>query len=690
MQVANMYETVNDLSPLPSPQEESAPDFPKNDLERDVLPFLLQAQDMMAKLESRVVELETDLFNIHKKYERDRHDWMVGLSQKDQYIHHMASKMDRSEFNTKQVIVLLDECLTSSKSSQDLQQSSHLALCLNYLRNTMAPSSANPSTDDEDELEPGQLERRQAFAMQWKEPPDLASLDDDFKSSPPSLTTTLSMDATTLSDTVRSSFSSPLVMAKDLPPSHLPLTAQPTSSLHHCHNCQQLLAQLDQQIEQRAYLKRDLDAMASTVTEQEQMQQSMDRAHHALVEDVQDITNALFATLNQMVMDEMADHDQLLILNRSLQGNLAGVVQAWEQRDQRLKYLKALLVDLDASLHLYQPLTASSDDDEPDDVDLITSPSLSNQLLPASAPCASESTQSLHQRFTGLLVQDQDRRSTVRLDGVSFIDFQHHLKAIKAQQQTTSPPTSTTPRPLMTTAFMKHVLAEDIEPCLFQTQQSWWKSPWFKRRLMDAIASNQCEIQQAVPNLYTTTMNTTNTSASSASTAQSLSSEASMPPTTKCTCCGRLRVCEYKMRLACSTAQQQPAADPALSSPWLPIDRFCRDRLVAVCDFYTFLTQLGVSMKQTPVLVLFKQALYYRRNIALAKVGSIGLFPTPADPMRTSYPFHASKRQSLHQRRRSAKRESIVLDHASSETSSIVSVSDIQGLDGTDQVVIVH
>ena len=41
--------------------DDSASLFEQEFTEQDVLPFLLQAQDIISKLESRVVELETDL-----------------------------------------------------------------------------------------------------------------------------------------------------------------------------------------------------------------------------------------------------------------------------------------------------------------------------------------------------------------------------------------------------------------------------------------------------------------------------------------------------------------------------------------------------------------------------------------------------------------------------------------------------
>lgn len=42
-------------------QDESSSLFEQEFTEQDVLPFLLQAQDIISKLESRVVELEHDL-----------------------------------------------------------------------------------------------------------------------------------------------------------------------------------------------------------------------------------------------------------------------------------------------------------------------------------------------------------------------------------------------------------------------------------------------------------------------------------------------------------------------------------------------------------------------------------------------------------------------------------------------------
>jgi hypothetical protein len=59
--------TSEDLLVLEHREEDATSLFEQEFSEQDVLPFLLQAQDIISKLESRVVELENDLFvcNFH-------------------------------------------------------------------------------------------------------------------------------------------------------------------------------------------------------------------------------------------------------------------------------------------------------------------------------------------------------------------------------------------------------------------------------------------------------------------------------------------------------------------------------------------------------------------------------------------------------------------------------------------------
>ncbi|ORZ20295.1 hypothetical protein BCR42DRAFT_205427 [Absidia repens] len=805
MELANAYATATDLPPL-SPQDAPLDDLQFTDeefTEADVLPFLLQAQDIIAKLESRVVELETDLSSIHRKYEHDRHDWLVGLSQKDQFIHHLSSKLQKQEFNGKQAIVLLNDCISNTTGEGDIDVTSTLSLCLSYLRNT-GNKTTNMGDEEDFELEEGELERRQAAANEWKQCPPAPSLststtwqpvnlmdgldspshgnsidgsdssrvdtdssatnilhainNDDVLSSNTSISSmtriqsedSAAMNSTTPATTVTAINDNDdddlrLHPHQHQHQQHRPLSSRPQlmtttpASMDHCANCRQLLTQLDQQIEQKAYLKRDLGALASALAEEEQVRESVEQSRLDLVDDIQEITTSLFGSLNQVVMDEVTEREGLLRLNRELDGALVNVLQSWDVRDQRLKEMKELLVDLDASAHqtatTERPLALGQGVDEcgPASHLSLYQPTRHTHTLSSLSGALLDETLSLS--------SSSYDKTTIRLDGVNFREFQGHLKALtnSISSSKASPSSATTTAKatsasgnqyLPSSPFMKRVVAEDVEPCLFQNNgTSWWKSPWFKRKLMDAIANNNCEIQHAVRpvphSAGMTTQTTTTLSSSSTSSSCTLPSVASidmpMPPKTKCTCCGLLRVCEFKMRLHLPTAatttsttssfmskmtlqKQQQQQQQQQQQPWLPIDRFCRDRLVAVCDFYGFLSHLPQAVTQnTPVLVMFKQSLIFRRKMAMAKVGSVALFTSSSSSSSPSAAGDynlmeglrsASWRQStsVKRRSRSSKRESIVLDHSGngSDTGSVVSLSDIQGLDGTSQIMIVH
>ncbi|CAO3592413.1 unnamed protein product [Absidia cylindrospora] len=784
MELANAYATATDLPPL-SPHNAPVDDLQFTDeefTEADVLPFLLQAQDIIAKLESRVVELETNLSSIHRKYEHDRHDWL--------------------EFNGKQAIVLLNDCINNTTGEGDINVTSTLSLCLSYLRNT-GNKTTNMSEEEDFELEEGELERRQAAANEWKQCQPTPSLSTSTTWQPVNLmdgldspshgnsidgsdssrvdtdsSTTNILHATNNGDVLSSNTSissmtriqsdDSAAMTSTTPATtvtaindndddddlhlqqhqqqqHRPLSSRPQlmtttpASMDHCANCRQLLTQLDQQIEQKAYLKRDLGALASALAEEEQVRESVEQSRLDLVDDIQEITTSLFGSLNQVVMDEVTEREGLLRLNRELDGALVNVLQSWDMRDQRLKEMKELLVDLDASAHqtttTERPLALGQGVDEcgPASHLSLYQPTRHSHTLSSLSGALLDETLSLS--------SSSYDKTTIRLDGVNFSEFQGHLKALTnsissskaspSSATTTTKPTSVSGNQyLPSSPFMKRVVAEDVEPCLFQNNgTSWWKSPWFKRKLMDAIANNNCEIQHAVRpvphSTGMTTQTTTTLSSSSTSSSCTLPSVASvdmpMPPKTKCTCCGLLRVCEFKMRLHLPTASTTTSATSSFMSkmtlqkqqqqqqqqqqqPWLPIDRFCRDRLVAVCDFYGFLSHLPQAVSQnTPVLVMFKQSLIFRRKMAMAKVGSVALFTSSSSSSSSSAAGDynlmeglrsASWRQStsVKRRSRSSKRESIVLDHSGngSDTGSVVSLSDIQGLDGTSQIMIVH
>ncbi|KAI8141907.1 hypothetical protein BJV82DRAFT_617920 [Fennellomyces sp. T-0311] len=688
--------------------------------EEDVLPFLLQAQDIIAKLETRVLDLETDLSTIHRKYEHDRHDWLVGLSQKDQYIHHLSKKLQKLEFNSKEAIVLLSDFAAGEPG-----QENNVNLALNFLR--QAQQTATPTADSQmdfsddaaEDLEEGELERRAAAASEWRKQDEYAvppaasfrvspwthhseqpvNLMEGLESSVDGSEISRHTDGDSLQAGGTGTFSTTTSVSsmtrmpssdgepiqqhqlRSTPPGGHQDVALPSDGSF-CGNCRQLLAQLDQQIEQKAYMKRDLSSLASALSEEEQLRFSIEQVKDSLEEDIQEVTASLFRTLNSVLMDEVNDRDGLVRLDRETGGKLSSVLQAWDTREERLRDIKEQLVDLDAAVNQSTTATERLGRYRQDDFDasaiLPRSRMMRHSSLRLSSPTSPLVPLSEDESLSHLLPN-----RTIRIDGLVFDEFQEHIKALSTSPQLTMP----------ATPFMKRVVAEDVEPCLFQSAgSSWWKSPWFKRKLTDAIVANRCDIQTWNSNSLSSAFSssassspaTSHISTSSASGTPTLQQPSPSAPKTKCTCCGVLRICEYRMRLhgapAQTTKQQQKPA------PWLPIDRFCRDRIVAVCDFYSFMSHLRQGLMQSsPVLHMFKQCLHFRRRMGLAKVGSMGLFDD--EPLRP-------RLQASSKRRSRSKRESLVLEHSGygsgSDSGSVVSVTDVQGLQGTGQIVIVH
>ncbi|RCH77552.1 hypothetical protein CU098_006431, partial [Rhizopus stolonifer] len=92
-------------------------------------------------------------------------EWLVGLSQKDQYIAYLSSKLQKAEFNNKETIVLLSDFMTTNTLDENIK--STITLCLNYLRQTEPSEPQHKITVDssDDDLEEGELERRQAATV---------------------------------------------------------------------------------------------------------------------------------------------------------------------------------------------------------------------------------------------------------------------------------------------------------------------------------------------------------------------------------------------------------------------------------------------------------------------------------------------------------------------------------------------
>ncbi|KAF0354911.1 guanyl-nucleotide exchange factor sec2 [Gigaspora margarita] len=723
------------------------------------LPLMLQAQDLVSKLESRVVELENDLENINEMHEQERNQLLQELGEKDEYIHDLKTKNSRLEYGARETILILvraveiikaqnlkdddkdddvnkddDDDNATAVESTDLEGQflDSINLCLNYLKSaqnnlnnrkftknsslsvtlrndsTLLSSPNNDSNykvgfvipqlipvlnnvvkninnnddltndicvnnnrlvhhdnsrrdsicgsqislDDIPDLDEYDLDGSEDIADFDalfsddddndedinNDTDDLTSVDNDHNNNNDndnddltSIDNSLTDDEYIKPDDHLSNFENHEITEEpeeidydddDLISNDI---LRPSSSVsksdNFCSSCNTLLAQVDQHIEERAYLKRDLSALAISLAEEKALCVKIQSNKESLEQEIDDWINGMFVKINQMVFDEATTCEELESLNRETKGKLNNILKSSGNRQDRLREMKSLLVHLD-SIKQRQAV-----------------PSLNTSLLNRNSVLHRSLSNSLvnNQRFTksfdhlfstknpfdNIMLFKEKR---LYIDGIIFEEFQDYVKSFV----NSVPPTSSTP----THPFMKRCMNEDIHPCLFEGSAGW-KSPFYKRRLLDAIMKNQCEIQM----IYSSFSSSVSTSSSvtqvnSPIDTQSNYDDPSPAPKLKCGLCGHLRSCDFHMKISDSDITVPPSTTTSSSrfsftgNPgWIPLDRFCRDRVVAVCDFYAFLSHLRQGLfSNSPVWGMYKQCLKYRRKMCMARIGSVSMF----------------------------------------------------------------
>ncbi|CAG8798382.1 11688_t:CDS:2, partial [Racocetra persica] len=128
---------------------------------------------------------------------------------------------------------------------------------------------------------------------------------------------------------------------------------RPSSSVskseNFCSSCNTLLAQVDQHIEERAYLKRDLSALAISLSDEQSLCAKIQSSKISLEQEIDDWINGMFEKINQMVFDEANTREELEHLNRETKGKLENALKSSGSRQNRLREMKTLLVHLDST-----------------------------------------------------------------------------------------------------------------------------------------------------------------------------------------------------------------------------------------------------------------------------------------------------------------------------------------------------
>lgn len=390
--------------------------------------------------------------------------------------------------------------------------------------------------------------------------------------------------------------------------------------------------------EQNRLLKAKIQELSRKLGEAEEVNQELTQAKTLLSDEIVDLTKVLFEEANGMVANEVKARIQLEQARRKLQVELDAAKDRLRVESQQLQELKQKLYEIaqeNSSVSLNSVMTPSNGEDRTANFvatfDLLTrSGNYFDLFLP-------------ERRFTSKIkcngvnsaLWDEIVRS---LDMTTFQSFSKFLENIGQFDD----------EALLGTPFVKKIYENDVVPCLsfeskpktFIKKMVWsmfknictidvvspsspLPSPVGKASPVPSRSSTPCSIQtehsglnnmmselassfSALPDLFTVEQ-------------ARIDRPAKSNPSKYCYLCGSV-ICRdmdqrlYRLRLS-------------EKDEHFVIDDSCRNKLVAVAEFYTFLRHLRKGLfSNRPIIDLYFDILHYLRSMFYARTHSVAFF----------------------------------------------------------------
>lgn len=358
----------------------------------------------------------------------------------------------------------------------------------------------------------------------------------------------------------------------------------------HCDLCRNALLLVDtykEKLGASEALARDLQGRIEKEVKARKICQN---AKDMIDNEIEEITAELFARANQMVVDEAWKMDQLNTLNRDLTKQNQSLLGRLKTKENELAKVTKCLYELQGA-HTYSSnyfLTPKSQDGNQELTILETKPDVENKQ---------EREKRLE--FSHSIISGFDQfKSAVGGDGFLFLEFQEFMRAVVLSSTQISTQAYQT---IHNSIFMKRSMIESIEPCLFYTYQpnSSFKSlgpglsQSFKKKILDLSVRGHLKVSP-------------------------IENQVGAIAKAKCMMCTITRECEYKVALGPDTQKVETCT----------LCRFCRDRIIAVQDFFSFITFLATEKQTSTILSTFKKVIWLKRRIQVAILGNSSLFET--------------------------------------------------------------
>ncbi|KAI8995894.1 hypothetical protein BC832DRAFT_519797, partial [Gaertneriomyces semiglobifer] len=346
------------------------------------------------------------------------------------------------------------------------------------------------------------------------------------------------------------------------------------------HDLEDAVASKDKEL---ASVKVDLDRMGQKLIDEVEVRAELQHSKDALQEELEELTKSLFEEANSMVATEARQRYE------------------HEKREKSLgKQLEDMKVQLQMEQAQLQELRSR--------MEAMEGVSLTVNLEPASQRSSiySVKSDSASESYADSVGPDE------AIDPILFAEFQDFM--------TSSPDVKLSK--MHTLHFMRNVLEDDVSPCL----RFGGNPRTSTKKFIDAIIANTCfTIDFAAAGGYPMSQTRTppptqaifNKSVmerlSNAFGGNSYQSAAATFSPNTCSTCGRTgqSSCRFQFKVSAS-------ADDI----WCPICANCRDRLVAVCEFYMFARHVRQGLYSTRKAEdVYLEMLTMKRKMFYARIG---------------------------------------------------------------------
>ncbi|KAF9214442.1 Guanine nucleotide exchange factor (GEF) which may activate RAB8A and RAB8B [Podila verticillata] len=343
---------------------------------------------------------------------------------------------------------------------------------------------------------------------------------------------------------------------------------------------------LDAKTDDYLSAQRDLAVLNDKYVDEIEKVAELQHAKEMVEGELEELSRTLFEEANGMVASEARARHQLELTRKHLELELK---DAQERLAAETSQLKELKTKMEAMMDA-QPVSkrSSTDPSNRGSVDLAQLFGLNKISVPE--PVAEEPT------------------TAIAIDG----HMMHEFKEFVAQSSTVRL------AKIHSLPFMRHCQDEDVEPCL-----RFGSNPRITaRKLTEGICSNTCFIESATAEQVKEYERMVLAAQQPPSPARNSVSNKNMlwerlqtqyaiyqAPKGGCQCCGRSGPLTHRYRIA-------------TSDEWSFIDRFCRDRLVAACEFYIFIRNIRAGLYSTRTIEdLFSESLRLRLQMFYARAG---------------------------------------------------------------------